>query len=220
VIVGLGIAVMTLAGAGVAVAATSPTPDTAAMNMGHGVNEFGKTDGFLSGKGVGFEYTKGFYCDTSVPSSATTKCEAGATYTKPPSTKFDPLYITVPLGFTVPMHMQDCPAKLVCVDHPDTIDLTRLASALKPLYPQLSEAQLQAALSNFEVPGHDHFVTTANKGKPEWWDVQVVGVTSPKTLAAIRSHKSESYIQKLIKAKDKNVVGPIPTNLFLFFSVS
>ena len=210
---------MTLAGAGVAVAATN-TPVPATVTMGHGVNEFGKTDGFFGGKGVGFTYTKGFYCDTSVASNATTKCEAGEKYTTPPSSQFDPLYITVPLGFTVPMHMQDCPAKLVCVDHPDTIDLTRLASALKPLYPQLSAAQLQAALANFAVPGHDHFISDTNKGKAEWWDVQVVGVTNPHTLAAIRSHQSNNYIQKLIKAKDKNVVGPIPTNLFLFFSVN
>jgi hypothetical protein len=215
-IAGLGIVVMTMAGVGVAVAATS-TP-TATMGMGHGVNEFGKTDGFFKGHGVDFTYTKGFYCDTSVASSASTKCEAGEAYKTPPASHFDPLYITVPLGFTVPMHMQDCPATLQCVDHPGTIDLTRLESALKPLYPKLTDAQLTAALGDFAVPGHDHFVTSLNGGKAEWWDVRIVGVTSPKTLAAIRSHESNSYVQKLIDKKDKSVVGPIPTNLFLFFS--
>ena len=70
------------------------------------------------------------------------------------------------------------------------------------------------------MPGHDHFITTLNDGKSEWWDVQVVGVTSPKTLAAIRSHKSNNYIKKLITSKNKNVVGPIPTNLFLYFSAN
>lgn len=218
-IVGLAVVAMTMAGVGVAVAATTtPTPQTA--SMGHGVNEFGKTDAFFAGHAVDFKYTKGFYCDTSVASSASTKCEAGEKYTTPPSSHFDPLYITVPLGFTVPMNMQDCPAMLQCVDHPGTIDLTRLESALKPLYPQLSDAQLKAALADFAVPGHDHFITDVNNGKPEWWDVEIVGVTSPHTLAAIRSHKSNSYIQKLIAAKNKNVVGPIPTNLFLFFSVN
>ena len=69
------------------------------------------------------------------------------------------------------------------------------------------------------MPGHDHFITTTNGGKPEWWDVQVIGVTSPQTYAAIRSHKSFAYIQQLIQQKNKNVVGPIPSNLFLFFSV-
>ena len=217
-IVGLAVVVMTLAGAGVAVAATNAPTQTTVMNMGHGVDEFGKTDAFYAGKSVDFKYTKGFYCDTSVASTASTKCEAGEKYTTPPAPHFDPLFITVPLGFTVPMHMQDCPAMLQCVDHPGTIDLTRLETALKPLYPQLSDAQLTAALADFAVPGHDHFITTLNNGKAEWWDVQVVGVTSPKTLAAIRSHKSNNYIKKLITSKNKNVVGPIPTNLFLYFS--
>lgn len=219
-IVGLGIIAMTMATVGVAVAATSTPTPTATMTMGHGVNEFGKTDGFFKGHGVNFTYSKGFYCDTGVASSASTKCEAGEKATTPPASHFDPLYITVPLGFTVPMHMQDCPAMLQCVDHPGTIDLTRLESALKPLYPKLTDAQLTSALADFAVPGHDHFITDLNNGKAEWWDVRIVGVTSPKTLAAIRSHRSNSYVQKLITAKDKNVVGPIPTNLFLFFAAN
>ena len=84
--------------------------------------------------------------------------------------------------------MLECPAALVCVDHPGTIDLSRLEPALKPLYPQLTDTQLTAALKNFAVPGHDHFITTTNGGQPEWWDVQIVGVTSPSTYDEIRSH--------------------------------
>ena len=45
---------------------------------------------------------------------------------------------------------------LVCVDHPGTVDLTRLEPALKGLYPNLTDAQLTTALRNFAVPGHDH----------------------------------------------------------------
>lgn len=116
------------------------------------------------------------------------------------------------------MNMQDCPAGLVCVDHPGTIDLTRIETALKPLYPNLTDAQLTSALGNFAVPGHDHFITDLNNRQPEWWDVQIVGVTSPKTLQSIRSHRSFNYIQRLITKKDPTVVGPIPTNLFLFFA--
>ena len=110
------------------------------------------------------------------------------------------------------MNMQDCPAGLVCVDHPGTIDLTRLGSALKPLYPQLTDAQLTDAqltdaLKNFAVPGHDLFITDDNQGKAEWWEVKVVGVTTPKVLADIRAHRSNKYIEQLIKAKKPSVVG-------------
>jgi hypothetical protein len=47
----------------------------------------------------------------------------------------------------------------------------------------------------------------------------VVGVTSAKTYDNIRAHRNFSYIRDLINAHDPTVVGPIPTNLFLFFSV-
>jgi hypothetical protein len=211
-------AVAVAGGVGVAVASTSGTPSNA-VGAGRGINEFGMTKAFHSGKALSFTYTKGFFCDTTVSSAASSKCEAGASYKKPPAKQFDPLYITVPLGFSQPMNMLDCPSTLICVDHPGTIDLSRLEPALKPLYPKLTDKQLTAALKNYAVPGHDHFITDTNGGKPEWWDVQIVGVTSPKTYAAIRSHKSFAYIQQLIKQKNKNVVGPIPSNLFLFFSV-
>jgi len=211
------LAVAALAATGVAVAAQT-APSSNASSTGHGVDEFGMTKAFYNGHQAPFTYTKGFFCDTSVASTATSGCEAGAPYTTAPSAQHDPLYITVPLGFTVPMSMQDCPAGLVCVDHPGTIDMTRLESALKPLYPQLTDAALTTALQNFAVPGHDHFITDLNRGKPEWWDVQVVGVTSPTVYKQMVAHKSYSYIQKLITKKNKNVVGPIPTNLFLFFS--
>lgn len=211
-------AVAVLGGLGIAEATTSSTPSNA-VSRGHGVNEFGMTEAYLKGRSADFTYSKGFFCDTTVAAAASTGCEAGATYNKPPAKDFDPLYITVPLGFDQPMNMLDCPSGLICVDHPGTMDLTRLEGALKPLYPALTDAQLTAALKNFPVPGHDHFITTANAGKAEWWDVQVIGVTNAGTYDEIREHRSFGYIQKLLRDKDKNVLGPIPTNLFLFFSV-
>jgi hypothetical protein len=199
-------------GVGFAVAATGHAPH-------RGMNGYGMTRAYHAGDTVNFTYTKGYFCDTSVTSSSSSKCEVGANYKHAPAKDFDPLYITVPLGFSVPMNMIDCPSRLVCVDHPGKIDLTRLEPALKPLYPKLSKAQLTAALKNFITPEHDHFVTTTNGDKPEWWDVKVIGVTSPKTFAAIRAHKSYSYIRHLLKKKNKAVLGPIPSNLFLYFAV-
>ena len=54
------------------------------------------TKAFYNGYQAPFTYTKGFFCDTSVASTATSGCEAGEAY-KPP-------------------------AGLVCVDHPGSID--------------------------------------------------------------------------------------------------
>jgi hypothetical protein len=216
------VAVVALSTAGVAAAGMNNPSSNASNIPGRGINESGMTIANYDGVPLDFTYSKGFVCDTSVASTATSKCEAGATYNSlPPAANHqDPLYITVPLGFTEPMNMLQCPDTLVCVDHPGTIDLTRLEPALKPLYPQLTDAQLTAALMNFAVPGHDHFIDDTNRGLPEYWNVVIVGVTSPTTYAAIQAHRSVSYIENLIRAKDSTVVGPIPTNMFLYFAVN
>jgi hypothetical protein len=226
-LLGVSAAVLVAGGLGIAAASTTSTPSNA-VSQGRGVDEFGMTKTFFAGKTLNFTYTKGFYCDTSIPSAASSGCEAGANYKTPPAKNFDPLYITVPLGFSAPSvdgdskmsSMLECPTGLICVDHPGTIDLARLEPTLKPLYPSLTDKQLTAALSNATVPGHDHFITTANGGQPEWWDVKVVGVTSPQVYEEIQEHKSFSYVNSLIKAKNKNVVGPVDTNLFLYFAVN
>jgi hypothetical protein len=217
--IAIGVAALVLVGGAttVALAATSSPPSNA-VAVGKGIDEFGMTEAFYKHQTLPFTYTKGFYCDTSVPSAASSGCEVGEAYHTPPAQQFDPLYITVPLGFDVAM--EQCPSTLVCVDHPGTIDLTRLEPALKPLYPQLSDEQLTMALKNFMVPGHDHFITNTNQFQPEWWDVEVVGVTSPQVYSDIQNHQSFDYIQKLIDQKNPNVLGPIPSNLFLFFSVN
>jgi hypothetical protein len=218
-LIGVAVAVAVLAGGAVAALADTGTPSSNATAPGTGIDEFGMTTAYYDHQVLDFTYTKGFFCDTSVASSASSGCEVGQTYNTPPAPNFDPLYITVPLGFSVPMNMQQCPSTLVCVDHPGTVDLTRLETTLKPLYPSLTDAQLTQALQNFAVPGHDHFITDTNQFQPEWWDVEVVGVTSPSTYAAIQQHQSFGYIQDLLNKKDPTVVGPVPSNLFLFFAV-
>jgi hypothetical protein len=217
-IVALFAAILLATGIGVAVAAntSSKTPSNA-MSAGRGIDEFGMTKSFFRGHTVKFTYTKGFFCDRHVSSAASSKCEAGKKWKNAPKGTRDPLYITVPLGFTTKAMSMDCPNGLVCVDHPGTIDLSRLEPALKPLYPQLTDAQLTAALQNFATPGHNHFITTKAGGTPEWWDVRIVGVTDRSVYRAINEHKSAKYLLEQVKAG--KTTGVIPTNLFLFFGV-
>jgi len=205
------VAAVAIAAGGLGVAqATSSTP-------GHGPMEFGKTVGFYKGTSVDFTYTHGFVCDTRVPATSSTGCEVGAKWKVAPSKQHDPVFITVPLGFDVPMSHIDCPSKLTCVDHPATLDLTRLAPALAPLFKTTPE-KLTPALRDFMTPGHDHFLTDLNNRRAEWWDVYVIGVTSKAVYDKIHAHGSYAYVQSLLKAKNPSVVGPIPTNLFLYFS--
>jgi len=211
-------AMVVAGGVGVAAAATTSSAPSNAMQRGMGINEFGMTQSFFNGRTVSFTYTKGFYCDRHVGSAASSGCEAGAGFKVPPAKSFDPLYITVPLGFTVPTASMECPSGLVCVDHPGTIDLSRLEPDLKALYPQLTAAQLTAALKNFATPGHEHIITTDNGRQAEWWDVKVVGVTSLSVWNSINAHRSFAFLNQQVKAKMTTPV--IPTNLFLYFAVN
>ena len=189
----------------------------ATTQAGRGVNEFGMTKGDIAGHTSTFTYTHGFYCDTTVKAVSTTGCEVGEDAKKDPSKRTEPLYITVPLGFTV-KHL-DCPDKLVCVDHPMVLDMTRLATALAPIYKTTPE-KLLPALKNFQTPGHDHYITTKAHGRAIWWDVEVVGVTDPGVYKAIEKRHDAAFIQRLIRRHNPSVVGPIPTNLFLFFAAT
>jgi hypothetical protein len=217
-IVALFAAILLATGIGVAVAAhtSSKTPSNA-MSAGRGIDEFGLTKAFFKGHKTNFTYTKGFFCDRHVKSAASSQCEAGKKWKHAPSQHHDPLYITVPLGFKVPTMSMDCPDGLVCVDHPGTMDLSRLEPALKPLYPTLTDAELTAALKNFATPGHQHYITDRNHGEREWWDVRIVGVTDRAVYHRINQHKSAGYLLKQVKAG--RTTGVIPTNLFLFFGV-
>jgi hypothetical protein len=210
-------AIVVAGGIGVAAAATAAPPSNA-VQKGVGMNQFGMTKSFFNGGTVSFTYTKGFYCDKHVSAASTSGCEAGAAFKVPPAKNFDPLYILVPLGFTVPTMSMECPSALVCVDHPGTIDLSRLEPDLKALYPQYTAAQLTAALKNSATPGHQHYITTLNGGKAEWWNVDVVGVTSLSEYNLINAHKSFSFLNQQVTKKLTTPI--IPTNLFLYFSVN
>jgi hypothetical protein len=212
------VAIVVAGGVGVAAAASSASPPSNATQAGMGINQFGMTQSYFNGGTVSFTYSKGFYCDKSVAAASSSGCEAGAKFKVAPAKNFDPLYIAVPLGFTVPSMSMECPATLVCVDHPGTIDLSRLEPDLKPLYPQLTAAQLTAALKNSATPGHEHFITTTNGGKAEWWNVDVIGVTKLSEWNAIVSHKSFSFLNQQVAKKLTTPI--IPTNLFLYFSVN
>ena len=211
------VAFVTTTGAGASSAPSVHRQSARTLPPGRGANEFGITNGQFRSRDLRFIYTHGYFCDTRVSAQSETKCEVGQKWNRAPSAQHDPLFITVPLGFN-PGRMTECPANLTCVDHPMTLDLTRIEPALKPLYPQYTDAQLTDALKNFMTPQHDHFIADKNMGKREWWDVYVVGVTSPSVFRKIHNHGSYAYIRKLIKHGNPHVVGPIPSNIFLFFA--
>jgi hypothetical protein len=172
----------------------------ASMSPGH----VGFTNGWYDGHTVRFYYTKNFFCAEPPASKASSKCEAGSDYTQTPASSFDPLYVVVPLGFTPPKSTLQCPVAGKCIDHPSTIDLS---------------AVLGKGTSDLALPAHSHIVATANGGQSEWWNVDVVGVTSLKAWDKIVWAKSDWELQHLQRTDSSQVTGNITTNLFLYFAV-
>ncbi len=164
----------------------------------------GNTAGWINGRTATFHYTKNFFCKTPPTSGASSKCELGATYDAIPAKSFDPLYVLVPLGFTPKAGTLQCPTPGKCIDHPDTIDLSRVFGA---------------GTENALLPPHSHIVTTNNMAQSEWWNVIVVGVKSPNVWNQIVSAKSYDEVQEQRVRDSADITDNIPTNLFLFFSV-
>jgi hypothetical protein len=172
------------------------------MSSSHG--HVGTTKGWYNGHTVTFLYTKNFSCKTPPASMASSKCEAGSDYTQTPASSFDPLYVVVPLGFTPAKSTLQCPIAGHCIDHPSTIDLS---------------AVLGKGTGNLALPAHSHIVATANGHQGEWWNVVVVGVSSPSAWNKIVHAKSDWELQRLQRTAKSGVTGNIVTNLFLYFSV-
>ncbi|MFZ0666084.1 MAG: hypothetical protein WAM97_10030 [Acidimicrobiales bacterium] len=180
--------------------------------------QVGESNGYYNGTNIDLFYTEDYYCDANVSSAATSGCEVGAPSSSSPSstsagdsgtslgntTHNDTLYVTVPL-FSNPPATQ-CTSTATCIDHPPTIDLSRIAADL-PGHPS------GASVSDIPIPAHDHVVGTRNDGLPEWWNVEVVATTSASTYNTLTS---VSAIQTAI---GNSTAIEAPTNLFLFFQV-
>lgn len=206
-----GVAAATLAlAAGPAFASSSETSmamgasSTSASSTNANTAMVGNTAGWINGRTATFHYTKNFFCETPPTSGATSKCELGATYDAIPAKAFDPLYVIVPLGFTPKADTLQCPTPGKCIDHPNTIDLSRVFGA---------------GTENALLPPHSHIVTTNNMMQGEWWNVIVVGVKSQYVWNQVVSAKSYDEVQKQRRNNSANITDNIPTNLFLFFSV-
>jgi hypothetical protein len=183
---------------------------------------------WIQGQDVDALYSEPFYCGTTATTvHSSTGCEAGADPTSVPpgvsdptpptptvtNGQIDPLYIPVPLYASPPVAYTQCPGVITCIDHPATIDLSLLA-------PTLGVADA-TSLDNVPLPSHDHLLTTRNGDQPEWWNVIVIPVTSPKGLATVEQAKDYATVKALetVPGSGIGVTGApeVPTNAYLWF---
>jgi len=165
------------------------------------------TPAWSNGQTVSIQYPQNFFCDTSVASSASSGCEVGTAANVGPvgNPNRSVLYVLVPL-FPNPTPAPMC-AQASCPNHPLNIDLSRIAGALSASPDAVAEVPL---------PAHSH-ILDGNAGG--WWQVKIIAVTSEAGWSQLAAGKSQAVMDALIATPNSGVVGPIATNLYLFFNV-
>lgn len=178
------------------------SPTLAAHNSAAG-DERGTTGGWYDGRTVTFTYPKGFFCAEPPTSGATSHCELGAEAENAPraGANIPVLYVMTPIGFRPAESTLQCPDVGSCINHPSTIDLSRVFGP---------------GTENAALPAHSHIVDVAKGG---WWEIEVIGVTSPETWSKVVAAKSLDGVRALQATAGEGITGDIPTNLFLFFNV-
>jgi hypothetical protein len=163
----------------------------------------GFTAGWLNGETVQFFYTRDFFCEPPPSSGAPSQCEVGEDgETDPRPGPIPTLYVMTPLGFRPDVSTLQCPIVGNCINHPSTIDLSRIGGP-----------------ADAPLPAHSHIINVMHGG---WWEIEVIGVKSPAVWDQIVAGKSLDTVRALQAADPSGttITGDIRSNAYLFFSVS
>jgi hypothetical protein len=186
------------------------TPSFSTNTDAHQGAAVGFTDGWQNGRTVSFFYTKDFFCAQPPSSAAPSGCEVGEDGTVDPRPgKIPFLFVMTPVGFRPADATLQCPMVGFCIDHPSTIDLSRVFGPSKADVP---------------LPAHSHIIDSslpesqANGGEAGWWEIVVIGVSDPAVWDQIVAGKSLATVRAL-QAKGVGITGDIRSNAYLFFDV-
>jgi hypothetical protein len=166
-------------------------------NSAAGVTK-GFIHGWLDGQTVMLRYTKMYFCAEPPHSAVSTGCEVGAGPTIAPRSGLIPtIYVLAPLGFSPDPSTVHCPEGIVCLNHPPSLDLSRVGGP-----------------DSVFSPAHSHIVTDQQAG---WHQTVTIPVTSLDAWNEIAGAKRLTKVRELQAARR---LGPdAPTNLYFFFEV-
>ncbi len=164
----------------------------------------GFTDAWFNGGTVQLEYSHRFFCGESGEGSDSSACEAGkAAQSNPPSGPVvSNIYLLIPVGFSPPESTLHCPVPGRCIDHPHTIDLSRL----------IGDRGEEAIL-----PAHSLVIEDSEAFQSTWWPVVLVRVKNLDAWYAIAAAKSIDAVDAC--QANGGCFEENETNAFLFFQV-
>lgn len=154
--------------------------------------------GWLDGQTVMLRYTRLYFCAEPPHSAVSTGCEVGAGPTiAPRSGPIPTIYVLAPLGFSPDPSTVHCAEGIVCLNHPPSLDLSRVGGP-----------------DSVFAPAHSHIVTDQQAG---WHQTVTVPVTSVDAWNEIAAARSLTKVRQLQAAG--RVGSDAPTNLYFFFEV-
>ena len=162
----------------------------------------GFTAGWLNGQTVQFFYVKDFFCEPPPASGAPSQCEVGEDGAVDPRPGPIPtLFVMTPLGFRPDAATLHCPVVGSCINHPATIDLSRIGGP-----------------ADAPLPAHSHIIDERHGG---WWELVVIGVKSPGVWNQIVAGKNLDTVRALqsVDPTGETITADISTNTYLNFNV-
>lgn len=188
----------------------NPNTVSPAFTSSNTTAQTGTTPGWFRGQTVTFFYhTNNFFCALPVadgqPVGSTSKCEVGSDGTMDPRPGMGKpkLFVMTPIGFRPDASTLHCPTVGQCINHPSTIDLSRLFGPTK---------------ANAPLPAHSHIIDAITGN---WWELKVIGVKDLATWNQVVAGKSLATVRALQAADptQTHITGDTFTNTYLFFEV-
>lgn len=171
---------------------------------GRGCIDIGFTDAWFDGQTVQLGYSHNFFCANPPLAAALSRCEVGKAATVPPPSGpvVSEVYLLIPIGFSPPESTLHCPVPGHCIDHPHTIDVSRLRGFRGV---------------NVILPAHSIVIEDAEEFQSTWWPVVWVGVKTLDAWNTIAAAKSIAAVDEC--QANGGCFEEADTNAFLFFQV-
>lgn len=187
-----------------AVAVTAPTAAIEHHSSAH--SQKGYIGGWLDGEVVQLRYTRLYFCEEPPASAAASDCVVGAdAEVTPRGGPIDTIYAIAGMGIQPDPATLHCPGGSVCLNHPSTLDLSRIGGPPSAL----------------GAP-HSHIITGRRSGWHQTVNIRVRSlavwnqIAAAKTIAKVRELQNDPAVGG---ANPALISQDTPTNIFFFIEV-